>query len=146
MTPDGSSVYVANSGADTVSVIDTATDAVTATVTVGPVGSSPDAVAITPDQAPRAAVTAGASAPGTPTTFDASSSTVSFGSIASYEWDFGDGSAPTTTATPTTSHVYAATGAYTASVTETSSGGTSTTQVFTGQTLLRNGGPSPRRR
>ena len=36
VTPDGTKVYVANSGSDnTVSVIDTATNTVTATVTVG---------------------------------------------------------------------------------------------------------------
>ena len=35
LTPDGSKLYVANTGAGTVSVIDTATNTVTATVTVG---------------------------------------------------------------------------------------------------------------
>ena len=59
MTPDGSKVYVANSGSpdlsppdptsDNVSVIDTATNTVTATVTVGTVGIGPIPVALTPD-------------------------------------------------------------------------------------------------
>ena len=35
VTPDGTKVYVANQGSNTVSVIDTATNNVTATVTVG---------------------------------------------------------------------------------------------------------------
>ncbi len=42
----------------------------------------------------------------------------------------------------TTTHTYASTGGFTARVTETSSAGTSTTRVFTGQTMSRNGGPS----
>ena len=83
--------------------------------------------------------------PGQPTAFDASSSTVRFGTIASYRWDFGDGSAPVTTTTPTTSHVYATSGTFTATVTETSSAGTSTGGVvYTGQTASRVGSASAR--
>lgn len=43
MTPDGTRAYVANLGSGTVSVIDSATDTVTATI---PVGSQPFGVAI----------------------------------------------------------------------------------------------------
>lgn len=46
VTPDGSHVYVANFGGNTVSVIATATNTVTATV---PVGNFPAGVAVTPD-------------------------------------------------------------------------------------------------
>ena len=46
VTPDGTRAYVTNSGGDTVSVIDTATNTVTATI---PVGDSPVGVAVTPD-------------------------------------------------------------------------------------------------
>jgi YVTN family beta-propeller protein len=139
VTPDGASVYVANSDENTVSVIDASTDSIAATDAVGATGSRPVAVAITPDQAPVAAVTAAPSSAGTPSRFDASSSAVAFGSIASYRWDFGDGSTASTTSA-TTTHTYAAAGSYTASVTETSTGGTSTAQVFTGQTVSQNGG------
>jgi LPXTG-motif cell wall-anchored protein len=38
-------------------------------------------------------------------------------------------------------HTYSTAGTYVVGLTETSSGGTSTTRVFTGQTVLRNGGP-----
>jgi hypothetical protein len=38
--------------------------------------------------------------------------------------------------------IYAASGAYTARVTETDSAGTSTTKIFTGQTTSRHGDPS----
>jgi YVTN family beta-propeller protein len=46
VTPDGSSVYVSNEGGATVSVIDTTTNTVIATITVG---DSPFGVAVTPD-------------------------------------------------------------------------------------------------
>ena len=61
-------------------------------------------------------------AAGSATTFDASASTVAFGTIASYGWDFGDGTTATTT-TPITTHTYQTAGYNTVSVTETSSGG-----------------------
>ncbi len=64
---------------------------------------------------------------GRPTRFDVSASTVAFGSIASYFWDFGDGSTAETTS-PTTTHACTASGYYAASVSETSSAGTSTTR------------------
>ena len=43
-----------------------------------------------------------------------------FGTVASYTWDFGDGSAPVTTTGPTTSHTYAKAGVYEVKVTATS--------------------------
>jgi len=47
VTPDGSKAYVTNKGVSSnVSVIDTATDTVTATI---PIGGGPGAVAVTPD-------------------------------------------------------------------------------------------------
>ena len=97
--------------------------------------------AITPDQAPVASFTVSAAAAGSATSFDASASTVAYGTITSYAWDFGDGNTATTS-TPTTTHTYATAGTYAATLTETDSAGTSTTQVFTGQTMSRNGGPS----
>ncbi|MGB4781741.1 YncE family protein, partial [Candidatus Methylomirabilis sp.] len=48
ITPNGTRAYVTNQGSNNVSVIDTATNAVTATITVG---SSPAGVAITPNGA-----------------------------------------------------------------------------------------------
>jgi YVTN family beta-propeller protein len=139
ITPDGSEGYLTDSAANTVTPFDAST------LTLGtpiPVGTDPWAIAITPDQAPVARLSVKAQPIGTPTTFDASASTVTFGTIASYAWDFGDGTTATTT-TPTTTHTYTS-GSYTASVTETSSGGTSTAVVFTGQTAMRNGGARAR--
>jgi large repetitive protein len=100
-----------------------------------------DQIAIAPDQAPVAKLKVTPAAHGDPTTFDASHSTVAYGAIASYAWDFGDGVAQTTT-TPTVTHDYTAPGRYTARVTLTDTAGTSTAVVFTGKSVLRNGGPS----
>jgi len=108
-----------------------------------PRGNGP--IAVTPDQRPVASFVATPAAPGQPTSFDASGSTVAFGTIATYHWDFGDGSSQDTT-TPTTTHAYAAGGTYTVSLTETDSAGTSASTlpastIFTGQTMTRRGGP-----
>ena len=52
--------------------------------------------------------------PGVPVTFDAAKSTPGSAAIATYTFDFGDGSAPVTTTAPTTSvtHTYAQIGVY----------------------------------
>jgi YVTN family beta-propeller protein len=136
-SPDGTTAYV------TVAVT---TDAlVPVTVSTGAVGSTtgvgndPDAVAVQPDEAPGAVLSVTANYPGSPTTFDASQSTYSTSPIASYTWNFGDGSPPQTTSTPTTTYSYASPGTYTATVTETDEAGTSTTETFTGQTVSNSG-------
>jgi LPXTG-motif cell wall-anchored protein len=132
-SPDGWHVLVATSAAEKV-VVNGGT--VTGTDVHGPPPMSDLVVA--PDQAPVAALTVdGATAPAT---FDASASTVAFGPIVDYAWDFGDGTTENTT-TPTTTHTYAQPGDYTASVTLTSEGGTSTTKVYNGRMMVRNGGP-----
>jgi len=86
--------------------------------------------AITPDQAPVASFTVSSPAAGTASSFDASASTVAYGTITSYAWNFGDGSSAVTT-TPTATHTYAVPGEYVVTLTETDSAGTSTAQVFT---------------
>lgn len=138
VSPDGSELYVANGGAGTVSEVRLSDSSVLQTFAVG---SSPVGVAFVPDQAPAASLTVTPGAAGAATSFDASASTAAFGTITSYVWSFGDGT-NTTTSSPTTTHVYTAGCSYTATLTETDSAGTSTTQVFTGQQALRNGGTS----
>jgi YVTN family beta-propeller protein len=140
VTPDGATAYVSGFGS-TVTPIDLATGTAGTPITVG---NAADGIAITPDQPPFARLSVFGSALGIATNFDASFSSVLYGTITSYAWNFGDGSSTTTTTTPTTSHLYGAVGTYLTSVTETSTGGTSTTAVYTGQTSSRNGGPSAR--
>lgn len=134
-SPDGATVYITNASDNNVLPYDTATKTLGAPIAVG---SNPVAIAITPDQAPVARLSVTRAPIGSPTTFDASASTVAYGTIASYLWDFGDGTFDAT-ATPTTTHTYT-TGSHTASVIAVSSGGTSLVRVFTGQTAMKNGG------
>lgn len=72
--------------------------------------------------APTATVSASPSSPDVDetVTFDASGSSDSDGSIASYDWDFGDGSSATGA---TVTHSYGSSGQYTASVTVTDDDG-----------------------
>lgn len=51
--------------------------------------------------------------------FNASASSDTDGTIVSYEWDFGDGSAVVTSGSPTTTHVYSAEGSYDVTLTVT---------------------------
>ncbi len=139
ITPDGSTALVTDQVGDTVTPVDLASSSAGTPISLGTSGTNPVAIAITPDQAPIAHLHVTLAPNGSPSTFDASASTVAYGTIASYHWNFGDGATAMTT-TPVTTHVYTG-GSYTASVTETSSAGTSTTQVFTGQTVSQNGGP-----
>jgi YVTN family beta-propeller protein len=136
ITPDGQTAYATSYNGTKVFSIDLQTGSLGLSIT----GSAMHGLAITPDQAPVAAFSATAAAPGSPSSFDASASSSAVGSIATYEWNFGDGHSEVTT-TPTTAHVYSTPGLYTASLTVADSAGTSLTQVFTGQTMSLDGGP-----
>jgi len=135
ISPDGKTAYVSAQVASEVIPINVAT---LAPGTPIPLPSFGGPIAITPDQAPVASFTFTS-----PNIFDASSSRSAVGSIATYSWDFGDGQT-LTTASPIITHDYAALGSYTVTLTVTNTAGTSTTQIFTGHTLSRNGGPSAR--
>ena len=121
-----------------VHIIDSVTHSLIQTVAL-PAGSTPLGMAISPDQAPTARFTT--TVRGQTVTFDGSSSTSPFGGIATYAWNFGDGTSQTVT-TPQVSHTYSRNGAFTVTLTVTNTQGTSTTQTFTGQTVSNNGGPS----
>jgi YVTN family beta-propeller protein len=135
--PDGSSVFGA--GPSGLYQVSTATNSIVGTPVSLP--ASPHALAIVPDQAPVASFSVAAAAPGTPTKFNGGASSDPDGSVARYDWDFGDGQAAPNGG-PTPAHAYKTAGAYTARLTVTDNEGASTARVFTGQALLRNGGPS----
>jgi YVTN family beta-propeller protein len=141
ITPDQASAYVADyneQGASFVTPINLQTSTAGANI---PAENGPDAVAITPDQAPVASLNVTAATAGSATSFDASASTVAYGSIANYQWSFGDSSTAATPG-PTTTHVYPSAGTYAVTLTETDAAGTSTIKVFNSHTMSRNGGPS----
>jgi YVTN family beta-propeller protein len=138
ITPDGKTAYVANEGTGSVTPIDIATHTAGTPITLG---GSATGIAIVPDQAPTAAFTASATSVGQATTFDASGSSDSDGTVGQYQWSFGDGKA-ILTGSPTITHSYATAGAYIATVTVTDNEGCSTRTIFTGQTMSCNGSPS----
>jgi PKD repeat protein len=150
-TPDGSTVEMTTPGRNiTVNITGAANSpgaALGTCFSVTPLTCPPGsgAIAVTPDQRPVASFVATPAGPGQPASFDASDSTIVYGTIANYHWDFGDGSSQDT-ASPTTTHPYATAGSYTVSLTETDWAGTSVSTsppstVFTGQTMTRRGGP-----
>lgn len=138
VTPDGKTGYAASGSTSEVVPVDLTTFAMGTPI---PVANTSVFIAISPDQAPIASFTVTPALSGFPSTFDASASVSPVGTIVSYLWDFGDGNL-VETSTPIETHTYAASGNYTVTLTVTNSAGTSTTQVFTGQTMSRNGGPS----
>ena len=96
-------------------------------------------IALSPSQAPVAAFAVAPAPAGQATTFDASASSDPDGTIARYDWDFGDGTtAANGGATP--SHVYASPGPRAVTLAVTDADGTSTARLWTGTRTLRNGG------
>ena len=96
-------------------------------------------IALSPSQAPVAGFAVIPAPAGQATAFDATASGDPDGTIVRYDWDFGDGTtAPNGGPTPT--HVYATPGARTATLGVTDADGTSTTRLWTGTQMLRNGG------
>jgi YVTN family beta-propeller protein len=139
VTPDQSTLLSTSPGSGGVELLGipsllTSTYVVTA--------QSPMGLAVSPDQSPQASLRI-LRRQGRAITFDASASRSPSTPIARYDWDFGDGTRSVTT-TPTTSHAYRHPGRYQASVTLTDRAGTSTKQVFTGQTMSRNGSSAAR--
>jgi YVTN family beta-propeller protein len=143
VTPDSSTVFV-TFGYDQMKV-QSVSVATTSPGTTFTVGGLPMAIAIVPDQAPVASLAVTAEPARQPSTLDASASHGTTSPIKSYRWSFGDGTTATTR-TSTITHTYTTPGTYHTRVIVTDQGGTSTTQVFTGQTVARNGGPSAQAR
>jgi PKD repeat protein len=75
----------------------------------------------------------------TPVAFNALASYDPDGSIASYDWNFGDGQT-LSNGGPTPTHTYERPGLYAVTLTVTDNEGCSDKLVFTGQTVSCNGG------
>jgi DNA-binding beta-propeller fold protein YncE len=144
VSPDGKSVYVTNSlnsgAGNTVSQYNVGAGGVLSPKTPTTVATSvrPTAVVLLPDQGPAAAFSVSAAPAGSLTSFDGRGSSDSDGTVARYDWNFGDGVA-LPNAGPTPTHAYASAGNYTVTLTVTDDGGCSTAFVFTGQTAACNG-------
>ncbi len=92
----------------------------------------PVGMAITPDQAPHAHLTVSPALAGSASGFDAATSTVKYGAVTSYRWNFGDGTPVATTSSDTETHVYTSAGTYTVTLVETDAVGTSIPPAFSG--------------
>ena len=104
----------------------------TLTDNAGGVATATTTVTVTPNLAPTASAVATPTSGKEPVlvSFSSSGSTDSDGTIASYNWDFGDGSANKTTASAT--HTYGSAGSFTATLTVTDDfGATDTSTVVT---------------
>lgn len=143
--PDGRTLYLGQDG--TVGEWNVGAGGVLAhraNVPPGPAGGVRNAgITLSPSQAPVASFAAGQSLAGQATSFDAGGSSDPDGTIARYDWEFGDGTtAPD--AGPAPSHVYTSPGTRTVTLTVTDADGTSTAPLWTGTRTLRNGGPAAR--
>jgi len=140
INPDDQHVYVVNEFSNSISTIDIASNKAEAKAIS--VGTRPVSFVIVPDQAPVASFTAQTVLWGL-VKFHASDSYSPTGNIISYKWDFGDSHTEETT-NPEIYHNYSRHGPHklTVTLTVTNSAGTSTNQVFTGQTMSLNGGSS----
>ena len=139
-SPDGASLYLGqDANVGEWAIAGDGTVALRANLAVG--GTQNAGIVLRPSQAPVASFTATPAAAGQATTFDAGGSSDPDGTIARYDWDFGDGSSLANGGSAP-SHVYADAGARTVTLTVTDADGTSTSQLWTGARMLRNGGPS----
>ena len=144
ITPNGSNAYATSEVAGSVTPIAVGGAAGTPIPVVAQQGST-EAIAIVPNQGPHAAFSSSPHKPKVKKSvaFNGGGSTDSDGSVARYDWEFGDGkSAANAGATP--HHSYARAGTYKVTLTTTDNEGCSTTIVFTGQTAYCNGSSAAR--
>ncbi|WP_163990757.1 PQQ-dependent sugar dehydrogenase [Pyxidicoccus caerfyrddinensis] len=99
----------------------------------------------TGNRPPVATLSASPTTGSTPLTvnFNGGASSDPDGDALTYVWSFGDGSATVQTATPTTSHVYTASGAFTASLTVRDARGATSAQAATVRIDAGNTAPVP---
>jgi YVTN family beta-propeller protein len=142
ISANGKTVYVTEAGAlfETAEVqrIDVETGAVVGSPIKLP-GEYATGIALTPDQSPIAAFTPPSLTAGVPATFSAKPSTDADGTIASYSWAFGDGTAGSG---ERATHTYAAPGTYSAKLSVVDDEGCGEEEVFTGRTAYCSGGAS----
>jgi YVTN family beta-propeller protein len=149
-TPDGSTAWVTSTAGNAIvplTVTHSSGGAVLVSVGTAVIAGAcgPVGIAATPDQTPVAALTQtiySTTAGGT-VTFNASPSTVAYGTITKYGWFFGDGTSTQTDCSTNltcyqVSHTYSTVGSYTMILYEQDTAGTNVTTVYTGQTVSRN--------
>jgi YVTN family beta-propeller protein len=137
ISPDGNLAYASNDDDSATGPVIIDTHSGQATSGSIALNNFASGIAIVPNQPPHAAFTQAPS--GQAVNFSAAASSDPDGSIARYDWSFGDGaSAPN--AGPSPSHAFPL-GTFQSTLTLTDNEGCSTTFVYTGQTAFCNGGP-----
>jgi DNA-binding beta-propeller fold protein YncE len=149
VTPDGRRLYAAlSTGGANVLGYSIGADGSLAALPGSPYTSGGDntntgadqALAIAPDQGPRAAFAAKQkSGKSRAVAFDGAGSSDPDGTVATYHWEFGDGRTATST-TPKVEHTYAQDGKYQAKLRVVDDEGCSALLIYTGQATLCNGG------
>ncbi len=134
VSPDSKTVYTANYEDDTLTPI--STTSLTAGSPLGVAGEGPGQISIVPNQGPKAAFTTKVS--GATVHLNGRKSSDSDGTVAEYQWRFGDGKRATATG-PTTRHTYKKAGRYKVKLTVMDNEGCSNQQVYTNQELSCNG-------
>jgi YVTN family beta-propeller protein len=136
LTPDGRTAYVA--GGEEVTPVDLANRMKGTPIKT--TGAGVAQLVVAPDQSPTAAYVPPAAIASLPAIFDGSASTDPDGTIASWEWAFGDGTIPQTGTS--VSHTYALPGSYNAKLGVVDNEGCGSEEVFTGRTAYCSGGAS----
>ena len=138
ISPDGKSAYVTSQGSNFISQFDVGADGTLSPKSPPTVAgvAIPTLVAFTPDQAPVAQATVSSATKAA--SFDGSASTDPDGSIAGYEWNFGDGQSATGAKVD---HSYSKPGTYTATLTVSDQIGCSTRTIWQGWWAYCNGSP-----
>jgi len=138
-TPGGARAIVTNTTAETLSIVDVATDTVVATIDSGP---GPRGVAVIPALPPVASLVASVTSGKAPlaVTFDGSKSFDRNGVITTYAFDFGDGTT-LSSPTPVVTHTYQAIGKFTASLVVTDDDLTSSSKSTTSVEAQENKPP-----
>jgi DNA-binding beta-propeller fold protein YncE len=144
VSPDGQELYVTNSGAGTVSSFSIGAEGVltqqgTGALVASNPGSLPASVAVSPDAGPSAAFTATPARVGTVSVFNAQASSAGSAPIASYTWQFGDGSSASGALVD---HVFATAGPYKVTLALTDTDSCSVFGPFTGQTAFCTADPA----
>ncbi len=136
ITPDGKTAYVGVHGLDQIRPITVATNTPGTPLTF--TGAEVGNLVVAPDQSPTASFTPPALIAGTPAVFDGSTSTDPDGTVAAWNWSFGDG-ATASGVSPT--HTYNFPGTYDASLNVVDNEGCGEEEVFTGRTAYCSGNP-----
>jgi YVTN family beta-propeller protein len=132
ITPDGRTAYVADG--IQITPIDLATDKEAAPLSLSDVSR----LVVAPDQSPTAAFTLPSVIAGIPAIFSGAASTDPDGSVAAWNWSFGEGGIG---AGQTVSHSYGPPGTYNASLSVVDNEGCGAEEVFTGRTAYCSGNP-----